>query len=99
MANMPSIPTIINGVFPPLYPNSKTKHGISTSIRLARKACDESSPPPAGRSLGWMNLYPPPPETLFGTWVADIFPSDYDAKGHTVLERPARRQIAWAYAI
>jgi hypothetical protein len=44
MANMPGIATIINDVFPPLYPNSKTKHGISTSIRLARKACDEGSP-------------------------------------------------------
>jgi hypothetical protein len=40
----------------------KTKHGISiTSIRLARKACDEGSPPPAGRSLGCMNLSCPPP--------------------------------------
>jgi hypothetical protein len=28
-----------------------------------------------------------------GTWVVDIFP---DAKGHTGLEHPARRQIAWA---
>ena len=35
----------------------QTKHGLSISIRLARKACDEGSPPPAGRSF-------PPPEVL-----------------------------------
>jgi len=55
---MPNIVTIINGVFPPLYLNSKTKRGISTSIRLAQKTCDEGSPPPSGRSLGCMNLCP-----------------------------------------
>ena len=42
----------------------QTKHGLSISIRLARKACDEGSPPPAGRSFGCMNLCPPPPEVL-----------------------------------
>ncbi|KAN0068792.1 hypothetical protein V8E54_012961 [Elaphomyces granulatus] len=51
----------------PLYLNSKTKHGISTNIRLVRKACDEGSP-------------------------------RRTTKGHTGLEHPARRPIAWAYA-
>jgi hypothetical protein len=33
-----------------------------TLVGLTRKACDEGSPPPAGRSLGCMNLCPPPPD-------------------------------------
>ncbi|KAN0074134.1 Ankyrin repeat-containing domain protein [Elaphomyces granulatus] len=37
----------------------KTKHGISiTSIRLARKACDEGSPPPAGRQFRLRGIDP-----------------------------------------
>jgi hypothetical protein len=60
------IVTIINGVFPPIYLNSKIKHGTSTGIRLARKACREGSHPPAGRSLRCMNLCPPPPRSPVG---------------------------------
>ena len=43
-----------------LYLNSETKHGISMATRY-----DEGSPPPAGRSLGCMNLCLPPPEVLY----------------------------------
>jgi len=48
--------------FPP--PARIDPSSISTSVRLTRKACDEGSPPPAGRSLRCTNLCPRPPEVL-----------------------------------
>jgi len=81
----------------------KTKQGISiTSIRLARKACDEGSPPPAGRSLGCMNLCPPPWRLMDkgGIQVGHGYLLRCErSKGHTELENPARRPIAGVYAI
>jgi hypothetical protein len=48
MTNMPSIATIINGVFPPLYLN--LKQGMASQPAYdSRKSCDEGSPP-AGKA-------------------------------------------------
>jgi hypothetical protein len=85
MVNMPSVATIINSVFPPLYLSLKARYAISTSIRLVRKACDEGS---ICRTI--VRMY----ESLVGMDKGGIqigqlghgrisSPSDYETRGHT----------------
>ena len=92
MANMPNISTIINSVFPRLYLNSKTKHGISTSIRLARKLKPMTK---ARRTIARMHKSLSTSRPV-GIQIGHlghgyIFPFDYDtnSKGHSI--RPADR--------
>ena len=66
----------------------KKKHSISiTSIRLVRKACNEGSSPPAGRSLGCLNRRDP--DWAAGSRISS--PTDY-----VRCERPYRTGASMA---